>query len=487
MAIKSIAKKQPESVAQVEIKEELAASYAVDKKAIILNDQQESAITALLDFIQHEKGDTFTIRGYAGTGKSTSIQVLLERLAEREIKKKVVFTAPTHKAVKVLRRMAYEKGIEDVGFSTIHSLLGLKVKQIGDKQILEPMKTRKNDQLREVQIVVVDECSMIGRDLFVHIMNTLKFYDVQYIFMGDPAQLPPVGESESPTFEHTEHRVSLTKVMRQRGENPVLGVCTDIREAFTRGDLRLPAVVPGMAEDGGCGVNILTGPMFTQWMPNAFSHDEFDANPDRFRVIAWRNDTVERINNMIHGLRYPDCKEWLAAGEPITFVKPMQNSSLLEPIDGVSQDEILVQTDFEAEVIECEQSVHPSFPEIPTWLVTAKIETGVLHKFYALDTIGSQIRDATMKQIAAQNRAYEQAGEKDKAHWWPYYSLQQAFASIRPAYCMTAHKSQGSTFENVFVDVMDIWANPNKSEALQCLYVACSRASNHLIVNATGA
>lgn len=92
-----------------------------------------------------------------------------------------------------------------------------------------------------------------------------------------------------------------------------------------------------------------------------------------------------------------------------------------------------------------------------------------------------------MKQIANQNRGFERAGQKELVNWWPYYELQQAFAAIRPAYCVTAHKSQGSTFENVFVDVLDIWANPNKSEALQCLYVACSRASHHLIVNATGA
>lgn len=458
------------------------------KPAITLNDQQEAAISALVEFVDKGLTETFTIKGYAGTGKSTSIQVLLERLKAAKIEKKVIFTAPTHKAVKVLRRMASEKGIDEVGFSTIHSLLGLKIKQVGDKQTLEPLKqARKNDPLREVQIVVVDECSMIGGELFTHIMNSLKFYDLQYIFMGDPAQLPPVGEKESPTFEYTENRAALTKVMRQRGENPVLGVCTDIREAFSRGDVRLPQIIPGMAEDGSVGVSVMSGSLFAEWMPTAFNHDNFDGYPDRFRVIAWRNDTVERINNLIHKIRYPQCIEWLAEGEPIAFTKPMQNSSLLSPVEGVKQDEIIVQTDFEGEVVACVDSVHPSFATIPAWLVTAKIETGELHTFYALDSIGSQIREVTMKQIANQNRGFERAGQKELVNWWPYYELQQAFAAIRPAYCVTAHKSQGSTFENVFVDVLDIWANPNKSEALQCLYVACSRASHHLIVNATGA
>jgi len=48
---------------------------------------------------------------------------------------------------------------------------------------------------------------------------------------------------------------------------------------------------------------------------------------------------------------------------------------------------------------------------------------------------------------------------------------------------MTVHKSQGSTFENVFVDAEDILANPNREEALRCLYVAVSRASHNVIVN----
>ena len=452
---------------------------------IVLNTQQESAIADMLKFLKSDEADMFTLKGFAGTGKTTTIQFLLDRMTENGLTERFVFTAPTHKAVKVLRRMAERAGIE-VAFSTIHSLLGLKIKLVGDKQLLEPQKRRNKDPMNSVDIIVVDECSMIGSELFKHIQDSLKKYDVKYIFMGDPAQLPPVGEKESQTFEATPCRASLTQVMRQRGENPVLGVCTDIREAFLRGDMRLPKITPGMADDGSIGVSVMVGDLFSEWMPIAFSHEKFNDNPDRFRVVAWRNDTVNRINAMIHDWRYPECATWLATGEPITFVKPMMNMSLLNQRSDVPGDEILVQTDFEAEIIDCQPTVRKEFPDVPCWLVTVAVETGERLTFYALDNDGIVTRNAVMQLIAAENKRVIKAGDK-KADWWPYYQLQQSFAEIRPAYCMTAHKSQGSTFENVFVDVMDIWANPNKHEAMQCLYVACSRASHHLIVNATGA
>jgi superfamily I DNA/RNA helicase len=67
--------------------------------------------------------------------------------------------------------------------------------------------------------------------------------------------------------------------------------------------------------------------------------------------------------------------------------------------------------------------------------------------------------------------------------WIDYWKIKRIFTDIRPAYAMTVHKSQGSTFENVFVDAQDILSNPNREEALRCLYVAISRASNNVIVN----
>jgi len=57
------------------------------------------------------------------------------------------------------------------------------------------------------------------------------------------------------------------------------------------------------------------------------------------------------------------------------------------------------------------------------------------------------------------------------------------FAHLNYGYCITVHKSQGSTFKNSYIDVNDILSNNNKEESLKCLYTAITRASNCIILH----
>ena len=67
-----------------------------------------------------------------------------------------------------------------------------------------------------------------------------------------------------------------------------------------------------------------------------------------------------------------------------------------------------------------------------------------------------------------------------KPNWKAYFEFKQIFASLDYGYAITTHKSQGSTFQNVFVVDQDIDCNPNREEAAQCRYVAYSRAAKRL-------
>ena len=158
------------------------------KTAMQLNDQQQHAINKMVDFIR-DGGMAFTLKGFAGTGKSTAIMFLLERMKSEGMPHAVFFTAPTHKAVKVLKNMAEANAIGDITFATIQSLLGLKVVTHEDKQTLEPNRGARSALIgHQAILVVVDECSMVGTELFGHIVSSTRRFPVQYIFMGDPAQ-----------------------------------------------------------------------------------------------------------------------------------------------------------------------------------------------------------------------------------------------------------------------------------------------------------
>jgi ATP-dependent exoDNAse (exonuclease V) alpha subunit len=54
------------------------------------------------------------------------------------------------------------------------------------------------------------------------------------------------------------------------------------------------------------------------------------------------------------------------------------------------------------------------------------------------------------------------------------------FAQLNYGYSITVHKSQGSTFTNVFIDILDILSNNNTEETSKCLYTAITRSSNRL-------
>jgi exodeoxyribonuclease-5 len=66
--------------------------------------------------------------------------------------------------------------------------------------------------------------------------------------------------------------------------------------------------------------------------------------------------------------------------------------------------------------------------------------------------------------------------------WKKFWEHKDLFHDIKYAYALTAHRSQGSTYENVWVDYQDILINRNRKEAFQCLYVACTRPTTKLIL-----
>ena len=64
-----------------------------------------------------------------------------------------------------------------------------------------------------------------------------------------------------------------------------------------------------------------------------------------------------------------------------------------------------------------------------------------------------------------------------------FWEFKEAFHKLRHAYAITAHRSQGSTYDTAFVDWRDILLNRNRGEAFRCLYVACTRPKRRLFLN----
>lgn len=452
-----------------------------------LNDEQQFAINSMLDFIKKGKENIFCLIGPAGTGKSFTIQHLVELLPK---KTRVCFTAPTNKAVRVLKTMSESKGLS-VKCITIHSLLGLKVETKGGAEVL---KIGGRNNIKDFDLVVIDEISMINEELLGYIEQSIQMKAVQLILMGDEAQLPPIGEKDSRTFSF-KNRCHLTKVVRQRSENPILGLCSDIRLAIENGATTIPPVLSATNEAGNIGIHVMKGDRFTKWMPSAFSSEKFDCNFDKYRVVAWRNKTVESYNRIIQQLRYGQLNEPFAIGEPVVFSNPLYSISTDEEYHVEKKvvngwDSVIVSTESEGKIEQIKQ-IEP-FYFSPTKKQIDKgfhFESFVLSRYFVTCRVSGHDEPISCTVTACHKELYKLLDfivshiTQNHLDWTDYWKVKRLFTDIRPAYAMTAHKSQGSTFENVFVDAQDILVNPNREEALRCLYVAVSRASHNVILN----
>ena len=419
--------------------------------SVQLNDQQVIAIQQLVSFIQdpNPPAPFFVLAGYAGTGKTFCMREVVAQAQRGHTVFK--FTAPTNKAAKVLREIVGEA-------STIYALLGLTVTTKGE---LKEVTAGKKVNLSDIDVVVVDEGSMVNRILLQYILAAAEKFGTKFIFLGDPAQLPPVGEPESPIWGLGTN-AALTKVMRH--ENQVLDLVTSIRDVVNH---PAPCINIKSDHDEVGGVWKFAKATFRESIYKAAINGQF-ADGAVSKVIAWRNVRVGEYNALIRNAIYgAEAQQQLyLPGERVVAGGPCARG-----------DEPLMNTDEEAiveGVVDCQHPMEPKYKAIE---LKATTEGGKLVRLLCLHPASMAQYQHDCELLAADARA--------KPQLWPkFWRLKELFHDIRYAYAITAHRSQGSTYEDTWVDYGDILLNRNRREAFQCLYVACSRPTTRLYLSA---
>ena len=234
---------------------------------IQLSEEQSAALDAIKTFLLDDSQDAFILRGSAGTGKTTLIAKLVETLEEMNLSCSLL--APTGRAARILgnkiKQITGNSGYEG---STIHrviyTLTHLEVNEGAETandpgvRMIFPLK----EEEPTVSLFVVDESSMVGDKeshgdfmqfgsgrLLLDIVTFARMsrpgrtrdHLTKLLFVGDPAQLPPVGEKASPALsdaylsEQFKLKVSsfdLKSVMRQAQGSAVLDRATELRDAL---------------------------------------------------------------------------------------------------------------------------------------------------------------------------------------------------------------------------------------------------------------
>ena len=260
----------------------------------------------------------FMLKGYAGSGKTTILKGLIEYLAHSE--KDFALMAPTGRAAKVIREKTGQEAF------TIHKSIYSydEMEEIdnadieGGKSFYYSYKIRNNDNANKIYII--DEASMVSdaksegeffRFGSGHLLSDLVSYTritspsstAKIIFVGDPCQLPPVGEHTSRAFDATylkeKFNVSsewteLKEIKRQDADSGIIATSAKIRKCVSSGyfndfDLR---------ENGNDIFN-----------PRA---DEFlsiytEAKSPKI-IIAYKNKTCLAVNSAIREQKYSDTR-----------------------------------------------------------------------------------------------------------------------------------------------------------------------------------
>ena len=477
------------------VKPKIHRDFQVDVNS--LNVDQKDAFGKLTNFLTSQEDSVYVIKGWAGTGKTYCVSVLvryvLNVMHPTHNWFKIAVTGPTNKSVRVIKKTSGIKNSR-VTFQTIHKLLGLTEKITMDgKQVFENQGDFK-PQIASIKMLIIDEVSMLNDDLFHEI---LKYRGkMKIICMGDPAQIPPVGRPDCIPFRdeladsYRIKTIELKSIMRQKEDNAIIESSVLIRKNLGSSRSQIDPI--SKVNKRGEGIEFLNlnseeiRKSFSSRLGTYFKTKEFKKDSEYAKVIAWRNKTVAHMNGVIRKVIYGDSANdsKILQGEKLIANNPIIKGEviLFNTNDEFSVDSFEVKTESKRFIV----SDHPDADLYPIELkyysanvsyhndndelVTTTIE--ILHE-------DSEAEHAKLANIL-KSRAIEKRG-KDKS-WIVYYNFLRRYADVNFAYAISCHKSQGSTYNTTFVLEDDIDANLDVVERNRIKYTAYTRASRKVYV-----
>ena len=458
---------------------------------------QQKAIEQLTDWYQ--SNNLFcTLEGYAGTGKTFCLRYFIDNI----IDKSWTISAPTHKALRVLENMIGHKG------KTIHSLLGLKPNV--DLATFDPTNPQYA-QLRDMTIVnysvvIIDECSMINTGLFNRITKVASKNNIKVLYIGDSLQLPPVKEKISPTFANIKNKVILDTIIRQEEGNPLLSLFKLIRFDIQNNSNSFLAHIIKNREAivDGKGYELLHNNDFKQRCLDEISSDNFVGNKDKglqtnidyLRILCYTNNAVSIWNKHIRDNFLGNKLPVVCINDLFTSYNTILNE-FSEPIILNSEDYII----YDIRDYISDEGIKTFGVNLQSMYDERKTDP-----FLIVDHTDESFN----KYCTILNIMYNNGIKKIQGGWKTYYNFKNRFLTLIPititdmygqervikkdidyGFGLSVHKSQGSTFDNVAIDLTDIvwYHHPNgwKKEydittRNKLIYVALSRAKNKAIL-----
>ena len=443
--------------------------------------EQEYALDVFARFMTDSDDQVVMImRGSAGTGKTTLAGAIVRAMAA--LKQKMILLAPTGRAAKVFSLNAGHAAY------TIHRRI-YRQKSAGDLSAFS-----LNDNLNRDTLFIIDEASMIANqgygdsafgsgclldDLMTFVYQSGRGSNCRMLLIGDKAQLPPVGEDESPAlmadvlrcYGMRVYECDLNQVLRQGEESGILWNATQIRQMITHDEM---TQLPKIRFAGFADIQMVPGGELI----DALSTSYYRVGTDETIVITRSN---KRANIYNQGIRNQvlDREDELCRGDQLMIVK--NNYFWTE-----GSKEIPFIANGDIAVVQRVRHLHELYgfrfaevtmqlPDYDDFELTATV---------CLDTLTSEAPALTREQ---QEQLYNAVMEDyadvptkperiKKLKSDRYYNALQ----VKFAYAVTCHKAQGGQWAHVYLDQGYMTDDMLTPDYIHWLYTAFTRATEQL-------
>lgn len=478
-----------------------------------LNDLQYKIFKDVTNqFLSYDERKIWLITGSAGTGKTYAANKAIEYIMSKikdSSKETITISAPTNQAVHNIfgllsdsfRSLASQR--KYVTYKTLHSLLGYDehIDAYGNKTFKQSKdkEFKVQEFLRKMKVLIIDEGSMIPRQMYEVLLDNFNKYKFSIFFVGDQYQLPPINESHSLIFDPYEikklkgkhNKIVLTEIIRQKVGHPIL----DITKHYTHNTepVKLLSILKtsNTVLNENVGVQNLKNnnkldadlQVMADMLETYYTSEEYKKNSTYIKTIAYTNNCVDMFNDLIRGIIYGEkASQGLVIGEKLILNTPVQVDKKSKKFLHVNQEVIVEDYKIDYLAINVAKinfrlKYYDTQISYQDYFSTEYTRIKLLHED-SIPEMNKKLEE--LKSIAMK---HPKGSFMAKKGWTDYYTLRDKFfINTKYAYCVTTHKAQGSTYDNIILVMNDLAICKNPEVNNQLTYTAMTRAKYKLIL-----
>ena len=470
---------------------------------ITYNKEQQSAIVNAVSFLKTNTDPTqyYVIEGKAGTGKTTIAKEILKEFEDEQI----YVAAVSHKAKGVIKS-SFGDDTRGKKFFSIASLLGMKGINDNDTQTTKFQVGLKVPLLdNPPALLVIDEASMITEDVLKKIIdiNSSLSRDInsslsrpfQMLFLGDIGQIQPIRDEQSEFYRthkdllnkksdifNSKHKSKLITRVRQGEANPILPYADYFWENSQKENPELNPtqhiVRNNQITDNGSLLFSNSEAEVLNSVIKAVRNAVEKGLTNHVKIVTYHVNEKTELNQKIHEALFGKDSDY-SNGDMLILNSPYDLPDVNATMENSSEIQIKSIQDTDVD----EFGVHTLYLETNG---TAYTRTGNEQKDCVIQVVSRNdigLYNQKLQELASRAKRQTNRALKKQA-WGDFWEYKGRYADVDFGYAITAHKSQGSTYDIVVVDEKDIMGTTATSnqEKSELIYTALTRPRKTAIV-----